>query len=267
MRSSISAQSWASVPPAPACSSQTASPLVELAGEQRLAPRGGRPGAARVVDRLRRARPPVPRRAPRRPPPRPPARRSTSASARSAGEPVEAGQVVGDPGELGGDRPGTLGVVPQVGPGGLGLELGPAGPQLADPQVLLGLAQPGGQVVQLGGQVTGLAGARRLRGSHGRACTSCRSRTSTGRCAPPSRCGALTTGARVSAGSAGGRRRRPLPGPAPAAAGPAPAGRRPLGRRRGCGRPTSVPATPTPWSARTWPAMARVPATGSSAAS
>ena len=39
-------------------------------------------------------------------------------------EPVEALHVVGDPSQLGGDRPGPVGVVPQVGTAGLGLQLG-----------------------------------------------------------------------------------------------------------------------------------------------
>ena len=37
---------------------------------------------------------------------------------------------------------GLVGVVPQVGPGGLGLELGPSGAQLVDAQVLLRLLEP-----------------------------------------------------------------------------------------------------------------------------
>ena len=66
IRSSISAQSWASVPPAPACTSQTASRVVVLAGEQaaqlevveldgraRRPPRPGRPRPRRAHPALR----------------------------------------------------------------------------------------------------------------------------------------------------------------------------------------------------------------------
>ena len=60
-----------------------------------------------------------------------------------------------------GDRSGVVLVVPEVGPGDLGLELGPAGLELLPPQVALGLGQPVPQGLELGGEVAGFRRAGR----------------------------------------------------------------------------------------------------------
>ena len=54
-----------------------------------------------------------------------------------------------------GDGAGVVRVVPEVGPGHLGLELGPAGLELVPAQVALGLGQPVPQRLELGGEVAG----------------------------------------------------------------------------------------------------------------
>ena len=98
-------------------------------------------------------------------------------------EPVD---VVDQSAQLRGDRTGPIGVVPQVRARRIGLELGPARAELVHPQVPLRLPQPGMELVKLGREVAVLCVIRRLRRRHGRACTSCRSRTSKDRCDRPS---------------------------------------------------------------------------------
>ena len=58
-------------------------------------------------------------------------------------------QVVTDVGVLAGERLGGVGVVPEVGPAHLGLQLGQPAARLADAQVHLGLAEPSAQLAQV----------------------------------------------------------------------------------------------------------------------
>jgi hypothetical protein len=85
-------------------------------------------------------------------------------------ESVELVEVVGDPAQFPGDRAGVVLVVPEVGLGHLGLELGPAGLELLPAQVALGLGEPIPQGGELGGEVAGFlcAGPRGVRRRHGR---------------------------------------------------------------------------------------------------
>ena len=79
---------------------------------------------------------------------------STSASSSCDGQRVVGRQVVADVGVLGGQRLGRVGVVPEVGPAHLGLQLGQPVARLADAQVRLGLAEPAAQLAQVVGEVT-----------------------------------------------------------------------------------------------------------------
>ena len=85
-------------------------------------------------------------------------------------EPLELAEVVGDAAQFPGDRAGVVLVVPQVGLGHLGLELGPAGLELLPAQVALGLGQAVPEGGDLGCEVAGSVYARRgdVRRRHGR---------------------------------------------------------------------------------------------------
>ena len=69
-------------------------------------------------------------------------------------QPVERRDVVASVGVLAGDRLRLLGVVPQVGPGHVDLELVEPAPSLADPEVDLGLAESAAQLAQVVGEIT-----------------------------------------------------------------------------------------------------------------
>ena len=146
IRSSISAQSWASVPPAPEWISHTASwASWGSVNSDRSSTSSSR------ADSLARFSP-------------------TSASTESSSsstpscqqglgvveatdEVVVGVEVVADGGELGLHPAGQLGVVPQVGAGELGLELRATCPQLGDGQIPLGLGEPAPQRGDLVGEV------------------------------------------------------------------------------------------------------------------
>ena len=74
---------------------------------------------------------------------------------------LEHGDVVVDRAELRRHLPGLIGVVPQVGPGHLGLELGPTRPQALQAQIALGLLESLPQRRQLAPEVALLARSRR----------------------------------------------------------------------------------------------------------
>ncbi len=112
---------------------------------------------------------PGPRRGRRRPPPPRPARAGPAASSRSARRPSKRWtSSVTRPSSVVTARAWSASSHRSGRPASASSSARRAR-QLVQPQVLLGLAQAGGQVVEVGGEVPGLAGARRLRRRHGRA--------------------------------------------------------------------------------------------------
>ena len=102
-------------------------------------------------------------------------------------EAVQLVEVGRDPAQFPGDRTGIVGVVPEVRPAHLGLQLGPPDLEFLAPEVTLRLGQSRPQRLELRSDVAGSVGRRPVRRRHGRTCTSCRSRTNRGRCVRPSR--------------------------------------------------------------------------------
>ena len=82
----------------------------------------------------------------------------TSPSDSRRPEVLEQLDVVADGAEFRGDPPGRVGVVPQIGPRDLLLELGPAFPEVVEAEVALGLVETGPQRRQFSLEVALLAG-------------------------------------------------------------------------------------------------------------
>ena len=85
-----------------------------------------------------------------------------------AAQRLELVQIGGDPPQLLGHRACVVGVVPEIGPGHLGLELDPSDLELVAPEIALGLGQPLPQRSELRCEVAGEVGRRPVRRRHGR---------------------------------------------------------------------------------------------------
>ena len=166
MRSSISVQSCASVPPAPACTSHTASSS-SYSPEKSDCSSSALSRVCQRVDRLdqlgleRGVTVALRRRLLGQLEQRP-------GVVEGSAQTVELLEIGRHPAELLGDGAGVVGVVPQVGARHLGLELGPSHLELLAPEVALGLGQPLPQRFELGCEVAGCLGRRALRRRHGR---------------------------------------------------------------------------------------------------